>query len=175
MSIPLRAFAAAVSALALLASPAAADSPRDQQWQYFETNGSGQPVATAIFLSWDYSDVLFVASCDPATATLKVRHPAYWPLVTAVNPDNRQPVFDRVLPMALERGQRRVAGRMHLENGDSELVGVFAVDDALLALLADTVAGELMIDVENETGDPWFAGRAVPLLRLAQGCRDAQR
>lgn len=175
MTAPARALAFALAVLALVGTPVAAESSRDQQWQYFATNGSGQPTATAIFLSWDYSSVLFVASCDPATASLKVRHPAYWPLVTTVNPDDRRPVFDRVLPMAFERGQRRVTGRMHLENGDSELVGVFPADAVLLALLADTQAGELLIDVENETGDPWFAGGAEPLHRLVQSCVDAHR
>lgn len=162
------------AAIALAATPAAAEPvPRDQQWQYFDHSGDGSVRRTAIFLSWDYSHVLFVATCAPDQAALHIRHPAYWPLVATANPDDHRPMFTRVLPMALQRRERRAEGRMHLENADSELVGMFLIDDNLLALLADSAAGELLIDVENETGDPWFAGAAAPLLRLAQGCRDA--
>lgn len=165
-----RQFIILLAGLFALASPAAGQSPRDQQWQYFETNGSGQPIPTAIFLSWDYSHVLFVSTCDAATATLKLRHPAYWPLVTHVDPVDGSPRYATTLPLALVRGELRIDGLTHLENAGSELVATFAVSPGLLSLLSPDAENELMIDVENETGDPWFAGSAEPLHRLAVQC-----
>jgi len=61
--------------LALVLAAAQSSDPRDQQRIYREQQGDGQHRPTAVFLSWDYGQVIFQASCDTERPdTLRLRY-----------------------------------------------------------------------------------------------------
>jgi hypothetical protein len=162
-----------MTAIALaLALAAQAGDPRDLQWLYRDRQGDGQERPAAVFLWWDYSHVIFHASCDPERPdTLRLR---YFPgHAIGTRDDSGHVVLDPVPPIVLKRGSLSLT----METGllwDS-IVGRARITPALLALLRPAPDTGLGVDAINETGDDWDTGAAEPLHRLALACDDAER
>ena len=146
----------AASILAVLAvgiaSPAAAH--RDDQWVFRREWGDGSSRTSAVFLSWDYSVVLFRATCDHA------RHE----LVLDYYGDGELPLSaDMGLAVS---GSSRAQFRTRLIDG--RLEGRMNVNRATLRAFSGS--RDLEIDAPNEMGEPWYVGKAAPLRRLARLC-----
>jgi len=136
--------------IALAATPALA--ARDDQWVAREEMGDGSLGPAALFLSWDYSAVLFRATCDQGD------------LVMDYFGDGEVAVTEAP-PMSLY-GRSTVTLRTRVVDG--RLEGRVKVTDAVLQALE--VSHELQIDAPNEMSEPWYVGQAKPLLALARRC-----
>jgi hypothetical protein len=143
--------AATLLVVSCLSTPAAAD--RDDQWIFRQTLGSGSDKPTAIFLSWEYSAVLFRATCDRSTHDIVLEY-----------------FGDGAIPLAASDklgiyGTEAAMLDTQLINGVLE--GRVSAD----LFLAISGVAELEIDAPNEMGEPWYVGRAEPLRRLARLCQ----
>jgi hypothetical protein len=159
-------------AVALALAAAQPGEPRDLQWLYRDRQGDGQERPTAVFLWWDYSHVIFRASCDEERPdTLQLR---YFPGHSiGTRDDSGHVLLDPVPPIVLRRGRLSLT----METGllwDS-IVGRARITPELLTLLRPAPDSGLGVDAINETGDDWDAGAAEPLYRLARACDDAER
>ncbi len=154
---------------AMLAAPVAAQDnrkDRDFQWLFREHHGDGTETPTAIFLSWNYSSVLFRASCEKGRGSLNLQ---YYPEdVVGQRGPNGMLVASSFQPMAFERKGKSRSAKIRVD-GDA-VTANFIVDDALLNILAPGTE-ELLIMAENIEGDPWYVGEATPLYQLAKACR----
>jgi hypothetical protein len=145
--------AAMLLALSCLSTPAAAD--RDDQWIFRETLGSGDTEPTAVFLSWDYRDVLFRATCDRSTRELVLEY-----------------FGDGVVPLTAFE-QLEIHGRQPVILAtrlvDGVLVGRIEAGPELLLLISGTE--DLEVYAPNQMEEPWYVGRAEPLERLVELCQ----
>jgi hypothetical protein len=154
---------------ALLAVPLAAQDnrkDRDFQWLYREHHGDGTETPTAIFLSWNYTSVIFRASCERGRGSFDLKY--YPDDSVGQRGTNNVLVASSFPPMALERKGESRSAKIRVD-GDA-VTANFVVDDALLNILAPG-SEELLIIAENVAGEPWFVGEATPLYQIAKACR----
>ena len=156
---------AILPALALVVSPSGASPPqrtapatsdaRERQWVYRPVLGDGRHQPTAAFLSWDYSEVIFTASCDRRTGYIVLHY-------------YLRPEWDAtgVRRIELTSGERSV--ELPVARGGHMLEGRTRLTPPLRALLAANE--DIEIDAPNDMGEPWYVGRAAPLRRVALGC-----
>ena len=132
-----------------------AETARELQWLYRARLGSGAPEPTAIFLSWDYSAVVFTATCDRRRRELVLRYhlPAEWEQTHAGPMEIASGTA--TVPLRTIRRDRILEGRTRLS---SQLVRVLGSQ------------GDLEITASNEMEEPWYVGRAGPLRRLVRSC-----
>ncbi len=138
--------------------------PRNQQWVYRDTLGSGDKYPTAVFLSWDYSSVIFLAECSKNSVdNIESINGAGIRLYYFYNSDED----DIISSMILNRGIK------HIESvavKDSEVFySDFSISTKLLEILKPNNV-ELEIDARNDMGEPWYVGQAEPLYQLAKTC-----
>ncbi len=129
---------------------------REQQWLYRETLGEGTPKPTAIFLSSDYSAVIFTITCDRSSGELVVRNP--------LQPEEEPPESFSI-KIASDVGTVPLRTVLH----DRVLEGRTTITSDLVEILR--AEGDLEIDAPNEMDEPLYVGRAEPLRRLALSCR----
>jgi len=149
----LRSLAAVLAALSVAAaSPAAAG--REDQWIFRGQHGDGTSKPSAVFLGWDYSRVLFRATCEPRRRELVVDYygDGEVPLSAGETVTLRKSSSVRLRT-------RVVAGRLE---GRTKITG------ELQRMLSEPT--DLEIDAPNATGEPWYVGVAEPLARLANSC-----
>lgn len=144
-----------VLALMLLLLPGTARADREEQWLYREIDGANSGPA-AIFLSWNYTDVLFHVQCDRATGELIFRY---------FGDDLRE-----VEPMELILGDIALPMRTTLEERYLHQPYLEGRLSARAALKAWTAESEVDILAPNEMGEPWYTGLAKPLRILAESC-----
>ncbi|WP_425998918.1 hypothetical protein [Caulobacter sp. DWR1-3-2b1] len=142
---------AALVAIFGLASPAWAG--RDDQW-LLRQDGAERPVA--IFLSWDSRAILFRATCDTARGELVLEY----------HGDGEARLSARD---SLVLQKQAYALRLRTLLVDGRLLGRRLVDKAMIEVLSKP--GDLEIDAPNIMGEPWYVGRAEPLLTIARQCR----
>lgn len=128
---------------------------REQQWIYRELLGDGKPAPIAVFLSWDYSAVIFTVTCDRSSGELIVRNP--------LQPENEVPKTFTI-KIASESG----AVSLQTTQSNGVLEGRTKITNDLIAVLG--AKGDLEIDAPNEMGEPIYVGRAGPLRRMAFSC-----
>lgn len=154
---------------AMLATPVMAQdnrNDRDFQWLFREHHGDGTETPTAIFLSWNYSSVIFRASCENGRGSFDLQ---YYPddSVGERGPNNML-VASSFQPIKFERQGKSRSAKIRVD-GDA-VTANFVIEDALLNILAPG-GEELLIMAENVEGDPWYVGKATPLYQLAKACR----
>ncbi|HUE78964.1 MAG TPA: hypothetical protein VMN38_04980 [Sphingomicrobium sp.] len=128
---------------------------REQQWLYRDTLGSGQLEPTAVFLSWDYSAVVFSATCDRRTRELVLR--------SALETGPGAPA---VKPLEIGFGESTVLLRTIVSDGFLE--GRTQVTEELATILRSD--SDLEVTIPNEMGEPFYVGRGEPLRRLGLAC-----
>jgi hypothetical protein len=128
---------------------------REQQWVYRDTLGSGQVEPTAVFLSWDYSSVVFSATCDAKTRELVVRS------ALETGPD-----APSVEPLEISSSSSTI--RLHTTVRDGYFEGRTQVTEKLAKILRSE--SDLEVFVPTEMGEPIYVGRAEPLRRLGLAC-----
>ncbi|MBX3480474.1 MAG: hypothetical protein KF842_08735 [Caulobacter sp.] len=136
--------------ITLAATPAFA--AREDQWVAREEMGDGGAGPVALFLTWDYSKVLFRATCDKGELVLDYFGDGEVALIEGI-------------PIRIY-GQSIVTLPTQLVDG--RLEGRVKVTEAVLQALA--VPHEMQIDASNAMGEPWYVGQAKPLLALARRC-----
>ena len=136
--------------LALVRPSFAASSDRDDQWLYRHPNGA--PIA--VFMDWNYSKVLFRASC--AKGILVIRY-----------------FGDEAVKLARGDSMSLLLGnheyKLAVAFGDNVLEGKIALTPAVSAAIAS--ASEIDIDAPTEMGEPWYIGSAPALKRIVKECR----
>jgi hypothetical protein len=143
-------------AAAQAAAPEYVGAARNQQWVYRDTLGSGTVRPTAIFLSRDYSAVVFAITCDRSSGELVVRY--------ILQPE-------AVIPESFSLRVMSATTSVPLQ---TVLVGGMLESRSTVSREFREVLrseGALEIDAPNELGEPWGIGRAEPLRKLALGCR----
>ena len=154
---------------AMLAAPVMAQDNRDDrdfQWLFREHHGDGTETPTAIFLSWNYSSVIFRASCERGRGSFDLQY--YPDDVVGQRGPNNMLVASSFEPLGFERNGKSRSAKIRVD-GDA-VIANFVVDEALLNILAPG-REELLIMAENIEGDPWYVGQATPLYQLAKACR----
>jgi len=131
--------------------------PREHQWLYREQLGNGDQQPTAIFLSWDYSSVIFTATCDPERNELVLRYylQPEWSVTNGAS-------------LELASGGQVVSLTTTQEEARRVLQARTKVTPQLRALL--TTDDEIEIAAPNEMGEPWYVGYAEPLKKVALSC-----
>jgi hypothetical protein len=130
---------------------------REQQWFYRDVLGSGQAQPTAVFLSSDYSTVVFSVTCDNRLRELVLRSRL------EVAPDASQ-----LEPITISSSSSTVRLRTRVDKDYVE--GRTPITKELSNLLRST--GDLEVLVPSEMGEPLYVGRAEPLRKLALTCRN---
>ena len=143
-------FSAAI--VVLVTSPSLA--ARDDQWVEKREWGDRSAHPSAIFLSWDYSKVLFRATCDRQRREL----------VLVYFGDGETTLTSR--DSLVIRGLKPIPLRTQLVDG--RLEGRVGITEDLLRSL--TTSRELEIEGPNTMGEPWHVGRAMALRRLTSSC-----
>ncbi len=131
-------------------------SAREQQWLFRDTLGSGDAEPTAVFLSWDYSSVVFSAKCDQHSRELVLRSDL-----------EARPDAPALEPMEISSDGSTVSLRTTVNAGYLE--GRTPVTNELATILRSPRDFEVFIP--SEMGEPLHVGRAEPLRRLALTCR----
>ena len=131
---------------------------REQQWLFRETLGSGDVEPTAVFLSWDYSSVVFTARCDRRTKELVLRSEL-----------ESGPHAPDVKPLEISSDASTVRMRTSVVEGYFE--GRSQVTKELASIMRSS--GDLEVFVPTEMGEPLYVGRAEPLRRVSLMCRVA--
>jgi hypothetical protein len=129
---------------------------REQQWLYREVLGDGAAKPTAAFLSWDYSEVAFTATCDRQAHELVLRSK----LETGANAQHVEPV---------EISSAHGAVKLRTEVLDGYLEGRTKVTSELRAVLQRD--GDLEVFIPTDMGEPLYVGRAQPLRQVGLACR----
>jgi hypothetical protein len=166
-----------LAALGLAAAQAVAQtetSDRDQQWIFRDRHGDGGESPTAIFLSWSYAHVILKAECkaDEFGNSGKAGNGGitlyYYPEGAMLTEDesggNRDQSFE---PFGFSRGKRSISFPAIVKG--QVVLGDIAVTPKLLSILKPG-GDELEIEAANVMEEPWYAGQAEPLYRLAQVC-----
>ena len=149
---------ATVVSLAIAASlPASSPiAAREGQWVQRQVLGDGTRQPTAVFLSWDYSTVIFTVTCDRPRKEVVLRH--Y--LDAGVEPPS--------VPQIIFRSGRRTVAFKTTREGNVVIARAL-MTAPLHALL--TGRGELEIDAPNEMNEPYYVGFGRPLRNVALACR----
>jgi hypothetical protein len=133
-------------------SPFRADAKIDDRWSL--KAGEGSPEAT--YMDARKKNVVFTASCTPATHLFTLRYAGEvgTPL-KADDPPLSIAVGDQAVPLATEftGGQQ---------------VGTVTIDRKTAALFAGT--GGIEINAANEMGVSWYVGQAAPLRQVVKAC-----
>ena len=127
--------------------------------------GDGAPVATAIFLSWDYEAVVFAAQCDKARHALRLRYMPDKREVTLATADGQTSSPDETLAIII--GHREM--RMQTTADQGALTGMINAR-LLIDAMRHAPGVEIGIAAPNPLGDPWGVGSAGALRRLAESC-----
>lgn len=143
------------------------EQPRNQQWIYRESLGDGSPYPRAIFLSWDYSSVIFNIECqhnvaEKSAADINGGFTIYYHYDSS-NDDSDFP------PITLKRGDSVISSAVTVE-GDI-IYSNFPITTKTLEILEPTDF-ELEIEARNEMGEPWYVGNAKPFYQLAIACQN---
>jgi hypothetical protein len=128
---------------------------REGQWLHRELLGDGTRQPTAIFLSWDYSSVIFTVTCDPKANEVVIRYylDAEWEATS-------------VPQIVLSSPEQSVS--LKTTRQANALEGRTRMTPALRALL--TGRADLEIDAPNEMDEPYYVGHAKPLRKVALAC-----
>lgn len=149
-------FVVTLSVLLVAAFPSTATADRNDQWLLRSDLGDGKLRATAVFLTWDYSAVLFRATCDAARGELVLRY-----------------YGDGEVPLTAQDAlalRRTLSLPLVTEFANGYLEGRAKLSDELLSMLSSGSV-ELEIDAPNAMETPWYVGNAAALFRVAQSCR----
>jgi hypothetical protein len=128
----------------------------DDQWIYRPTTNNNQH-DLAIFLSWDYSAVLFRVWCE---------HPRG--LVIQYFGDGVAPFKGHSIAL-VANGYHPMSTTDTRYGGNSILQARIPLTQSLIAEIES--ASEIDIDAPNESEEPWYTGTASPLKRVIQKCR----
>ena len=130
---------------------------REQQWVYREgfKNGGSEP--TAIFLSWDYHEVIFSVVCDRTKREL---------VIHASRANQSQESAARSLE--INSGSSSQQLKTDVINGYFE--GRTKLTKNLERILKSD--SDLEVVIPNDMGEPWYVGRAEPLRQVGLGCSD---
>jgi len=129
---------------------------REQQWIYRTVLGSGDQQPTAVFLAWDYSGVIFSATCDKRTGELVLRSEV-------------ESKFDAPAVEPIEISSTASTVRLRTRAVENYLEGRSVLTEELNTILRSK--GDLEVFVPSEMGEPLYVGRAAPLRKVALGCR----
>lgn len=132
---------------------------REDQWVHRTELGDGTPTATAVFLSWDLSSVLFKAQCDGERREL----------VLTYFGDGAVPVGAEPLVIA----DSEVEAILRTQPVTNGLEGRLSPSEP--GYLVHRSPTELIIIAANEMDEPWFVGRAEPLRRVMADCASRLR
>ena len=153
---------ASISSLAMIAGACVAEqsrqyreTARERQWLYREVLGSGEVDPTAVFLSSDYSGVVFSAKCDRRTRELVLRSDI------GTGPD--APATE---PLEISSSSSTI--RLRTTANDGQVEGRTRVTGELASILRSE--GDLQVFIPTEMGEPLYVGRAEPLRGLALSC-----
>jgi hypothetical protein len=147
-------FVSLALALAALCPVRAAAAERETQWVLIK----GVDVPTAVFLSWDYSEVIFRVTCDPKARELVIR-------LT----NDREIEFTKADTISLQWGEhRRLPLKTILDESGLE-ARIPANSPTLAPFLRDR--GQKEIDAPNGTDEPFYVGEAAELQQVALACR----
>jgi len=152
---------------ALLALPTTATADSDQQWVLREVLGSGDKRPTAIFLSWDYSSVVFRATCDPQMGELVLEY--FGDGAVSLESAHRLALGVSGAPAHIRFRTRY----LRHDRSSGRLEGRVSVTPGLLRLLAHPQG--IDIHAPNEMDEGWHVGRAEPLRRVAESCKRTPR
>lgn len=141
--------------LACTAPGAAAED--EDQWLFHLPDRAGSFEPAAVFLSWDYSAVIFRATCDHATQELVLRFFG----------DTVTPPTASTPPLSISSAKHEVTLATRLDGMD--MVGRLKVGPDLNQILDDP--SHLAIDAPNEMDEPFYVGHAEALRRLAALCQ----
>jgi hypothetical protein len=130
-------------------------SAREQQWLYRDALADGSAKPVAVFLAWDYSEVVFTATCDQQTREVVLR--------SSLEHGPHAPPFE---PLEISSNHGTVKLRTEVRDGYVE--GRTKVTAALRRVLQTN--GDLEVFVPSEMGEPLYVGRAQPLRRIGLGC-----
>lgn len=137
-----------------LAVSSQAVAGREDQWVFRKELGDGSASPTAIFMAWDYSSVVFRATCDRGRHDFVLEYFGDGERALAIGQS-----------LSVRRGDTvKFATRLvehHLE-GRSKL------SPRLMRVLSGS--GQLEIDAPNIQGEPWYVGRADALSQMARTC-----
>jgi hypothetical protein len=115
-------------------------------------------VPTAVFLSFDYSAVLFRVTCDPDNRNLVIRY--FGDHEVRLTPKDK---------IALGWGEDHwLTLQTSLDDNGLE-ARIRASSPALAPFLRD--GGEKSIDAPNVMGEHWYVGQADELRAVAEACR----
>jgi hypothetical protein len=171
MSLPVCRVLAFVVALATWPVPSGTAEPddlrrrieeRDVQWIRRTVSSGGASQTFAVFLSWDYSGVIFKAWCE-APGKLLIQYLAdasngAEPMAIVVGPNT-----DRQLAWRMETTVATGGFRPILE-------GRILLTAEMRAAIASS-QGEIGIDAPNEMGEPWYVGSAPALKQVIAACQ----
>ncbi len=118
--------------------------------------GDGKPAPIAVFLSWDYSAVIFTVTCDRSSGELVIRNP--------LQPEDEVPK-----KFTIKIASKPGAVSLQTTLNNRVLEGRTKITNDLIALLG--AKGDLEIEAPNEMGEPIYVGRADPLRSMAFSCR----
>ncbi len=177
----------AAAVVMMSAAPAFAQtetSSRDLQWIFRDRHGDGSGSPTAVFLSWNYAEVILKAECkadefgNPGKAGNGGISLYYYPGSIMLNNDTNgtengsgkaadgERPFE---PFAFSRSNRSISFPATVIR--QVVVGHIAVTPKLLSILKPGT-DDLEIEAANEMDEPWYVGQAEPLYRLAQTCAE---
>ncbi len=147
---------------------------RDQQWIFRQRHGDGTASPTAIFLSWNYANVLMKAECrtdkfgNPGRAGNGGMSFHYYPGSQILAQDEAGRIIDQPFePFIYTRGKDSVS--FPAKVGASAVTANFDITPKVLSILKPA-QNDLEITATNEMDEPWHVGQAEPLYRLAQAC-----
>ena len=110
---------------------------------------------SAVFLSYDYSAVLFRVTCDADHRELVVEY-----------------YGDGEVPLSAEQPitlRKASSVRLKTRMAAGHLEGRTKIAGELRRMMSEP--GDLEIDAPNAMDEPWRVGRAEPLFRVARACR----
>lgn len=128
---------------------------RESQWLYREHSTGDERQSIAIFLSWDYSGVIFTVSCD--------RRNREFVLDYHLRPEWEDAASS---PIALGSGEQFVS--LITKREGYMLRARTRITPQLRALLTND--DDIEILASNDMEEPWHVGRAEPLRRVALDC-----
>lgn len=129
---------------------------REHRWIYRDVLGDGSAKVTAAFLAWDYSEVVFTATCDRQTRELVI-----WSRLDA---DLHSPSVE---PLEISSALGSVKLRTEIVDGYIE--GRTEITEVLTKILE--TRGEIEVFVPSDMGEPFYVGQAQPLRKVGLGCK----
>lgn len=157
-----------VTAAALWAAPGIAGAPAnldEDQWLYRPNTSDRNHPAVAVFLSWNYSSVLFRAYCDRKNL-----------LVIEYFGDGTPPKGGKIAIGAdTSASTDDIAAKFFQLNTVLKDDGLNHILEGRIAVspeLAESItsANQIAIDAPNEMEEEWHTGVAQPLKRIVRDC-----